>query len=235
MARVLRLPERLLAVAEFIEKGAAVADIGTDHGYLPVYLAQNGLARFIIASDISAGSLKSALRSATDYGVADKITFIAAPGLQGVSDTEVDTVVVAGLGGETIADILISSPWTKNRDARLILQPQSKKIELCAFLLENGYCLLDARLACDNNRFYVVLLVKGGKSDSMLAPEAELLARLVYRRDPLFLDYLDDLSVKTNRALSGMKKSGAPGIINMLMKLALYDALKEEYENANGK
>ena len=222
-----------MAVAGFIEKGASVADIGTDHGYLPVYLAQNGLARNIIASDISAGSLKSALRSAAIYGVEGKITFVAAPGLQGVDEAEVDTVVISGLGGETIADILKESPWTKHRGVRLILQPQSKKTELCGFLRENGYCLHDARLAFDNNRYYIVILAKGGKPDSLLEPEPELLARLMFRRDPLFTGYISDLIAKTSRALSGMKKPGAPGIINMVAKLALYNALKEEYENAD--
>jgi tRNA (adenine22-N1)-methyltransferase len=115
-----------MAIASFIHRGASVADIGTDHGFLPVYLAQNGLARSIIASDISAGSLEAARRSATNYGVSDKITFIVAPGLSGIKETDVDTIVIAGLGGETIAAILNEAPWTRYSDIKLILQPQSK-------------------------------------------------------------------------------------------------------------
>jgi len=226
----LKLPDRLMAVAGFIENGSAVVDIGTDHGYLPVYLALNGIARDIIASDISAGSLESARRSAAKYGVSDKISFITAPGLSGVNETEADTVVIAGLGGETIADILKDAPWTKDRDVRLILQPQSKIVDLCGFLRESGYALLDAELSRDRNRFYVVILAVGSKSDSVLEPEFELYARLMFKRDPLFLSYMDDRIVKTRRALDGMKKAVAPDAINTALKLAVYIGLKEEFE-----
>jgi len=234
----IKLPERLMAVSGFIEKGACVVDIGTDHGYLPVYLAQNGLASSIVASDISAGSLDSARRSAAKYGVSDKITFTVAPGLSGVGENETDTVVISGLGGETIADILKDAPWTKNRDISLILQPQSKIVELCNFLRESGYSLLDAKLTLDSDRFYVIMLAAGGISDSILAPEIELYARLIYRRDPLFPRYMDDLAAKTRRALNGMKKSGTPGFkeyAKITYKLATYKGLKEKFENADSK
>jgi len=227
-----------MAVSGFIRKGASVVDIGTDHGYLPVYLAQTGLANSIIASDISAGSLNSARRSAAKYGMSDKITFVTAPGLSGVSEKEADTVVIAGLGGETIAGILKDAPWTKHRGVSLILQPQSKIVELCSFLRKSGYSLLDAQLSRDSNRFYVIMPVAGGKSDSTLSPEFELYARLMYRRDPLFPRYMDDLAEKTRRALNGMKKSGAPGFMEhakTAYKLAAYTGLKEEFENANRK
>jgi len=222
-----------MAVAGFIEKGASVADIGTDHGYLPVYLAQNGLAHSITASDISTGSLESARRSAAAYNVTDKITFVAAPGLQCVDGETTDTVVISGLGGETIAAILKDAPWTKERGIRLVLQPQSKKNELCVFLRKNGYCIQDAKLAYDNGRFYIAILAKGGKTDSIQEPEPELLKRLMSRRDPLFTGYMDDIIAKTRRALSGMKKSSAPDVADTTARLALYEGLKEEYTNAD--
>ena len=233
MERLLKLPSRLMAVADFIEKGAAVADIGTDHGYLPVYLAQNGLARNIIASDISTGSMEAALRSASNYNVSDKITFIVAPGLSGINEANSDTVVIAGLGGETISDILRESPWIKHQHIRLILQPQSKINELCVFLRENGYLVCDAKIALDNDRFYVVILVKTGKAVSIEEPEIELLARLMHRRDPHFTDYLDVLIARAQRVLDGLSKSGAPDVLNMALRLSNYYSLKEEYKNAN--
>ena len=230
MQRTLKLSDRLMAVARFIENGALVADIGTDHGYLPVYLAQNGLARSIIASDISEGSLRSARQSAARHGVSEKIAFVAAPGLDGIGETETDTVVIAGLGGETIAGILDGAPWTKRGGVRLILQPQTKTSGLCSYLRENGYRVRDAELARENDRFYVVLLVKGGASDSALEPEVELLARLMFKRDPLIRGYLDSLIERTSRALEGMNKSSAPDVLNMALKQAVYIGLKEEYE-----
>jgi len=156
--RLIKLSGRLQTIADFIEEGAAVADIGTDHGFLPVFLAQTGRASRIIASDMSAGSLMAARRSAGKYDVGEKIEFIVAPGLSGVSEADVDTIVIAGVGGETIIGILEGAPWTK-KGKRLILQPQTKKAELLGFLYENGYTVLETAQTQDRGREYTVLLV----------------------------------------------------------------------------
>jgi len=160
MERKIKLPERLKTIADCIPPGAAVVDVGSDHGYLPVYLAINGLARRIIASDMSSGSLGAARRSAAKYGVTDMIEFVVAPGLSGVAENEVDTVVIAGVGGKTIAGILRDAPWTKS-GTRLILQPQTKKDELRRFLEENGYAIRETKLTHDRGREYVVILAVG--------------------------------------------------------------------------
>jgi len=218
-----------MTIAGFVEPGASVVDVGTDHGYLPVYLAQNGLADSIIASDMSVGSLDKARLSATKYGVSDKITFITAPGLSGIDGSNTDTVIIAGLGGETIAEILAGAQWTKRRDIKLIVQPQSKIREFCVFLRESGYSIRNAQLANDNDRLYVVILACGGSSDSILEPELELLTRLIFRRDPLLAGYLDDLITKTRRELDGMKKSSVPDMLDVALRLSVYVSLKEEY------
>ena len=226
----LKLPDRLMTIAGFIRAGSSVADIGTDHGLLPVYLAVNGLAQRITASDISAGSLDSARRSAVAYGVAGAITFVNAPGLDGVNETDTDTIVIAGLGGETIADILRHAPWVKKNGVSLILQPQSKIEELCRWLRESAFIIRGAKLALDNGRYYVVMLVTGGEPDSILEPELELLARLMHGRDPLFADYIDDLIRRTRRALDGMKTGSAPDVLRTALKLSVYIGLKEANE-----
>ena len=159
MQRIKKLPERLKTIAGFIGPGASVIDVGTDHGYLPVYLAQTESARRIIASDISAGSLGAARRAAEKYGLSDRIEFIVAPGLTGVSEADVDTIVIAGMGGETIAGILEASPWAVNC-RRIILQPQTKIEELRCWLRENGYAIQEEKQARDRGRDYTVLFVK---------------------------------------------------------------------------
>jgi len=224
-----RLSDRLSAIAGYINNGASVADIGTDHGLLPVYLAHNGFARRIIASDISADSLGAARRTAAKYGAAGLIEFSVASGLESINETDVDTIVLAGIGGETIARILIGAPWTKN-DKRLILQPQSKSVELCIWLRENGYTILDSQLAFENERYYIIMLAEGGVSDSKLEPELELMARLMYNNDPLFTSYLESLIVRTQKAVDGMKGSGSPDTLNMALRLSVYLSLKEAHE-----
>jgi len=227
MERAIKLPERLMVIAGYIEKDAAVADIGTDHGFLPAYLAQNKLARRIIASDISAGSLDSARRTAEKFGVTKMISFAVAPGLEGLDEKTADTVVIAGVGGETIAGILRDAPWTREHGVSLILQPQSKTGELCLWLRKSGYIIRNAKLAFDSGRIYVIMLIRGGDSDSELEPELELLTRLMYNRDPLFKSYLDELIIRTRSVLDDMKNSGTPDLLDIALRLSVYLSLKE--------
>ena len=159
----IKLTKRLQALADLVEKGASVADIGTDHGYLPVYLAQTHAYGKIFASDVSAASLAAAHRSAADYDVLEAITFITAPGLVGIIPKDTDTIVIAGLGGETIINILENAPWTKNHNVTLILQPQSKIDLLSRFLYDNGYEIKQTKSIIDKRKHYTVFLVTGEK------------------------------------------------------------------------
>jgi len=148
-----------MALADLIDNGASVADIGTDHGHLPVYLAQNHKAAGIIASDISAASLSSARSSAQEYDVTDAITFLVTPGLDDIDPEDVDTVVIAGMGGETILKILKDAPWTKSGRVKLILQPQSKVDLLCRFLYDNEYKIMKTLSVHDKGKNYTIIHV----------------------------------------------------------------------------
>jgi len=160
----IKLSTRLKALAELIRKDAAVADIGTDHGYLPVFLAQTGTAKRIIASDISSASLSSARRSAEVFDVSEAITFHVANGLDGIASTDVDTIVIAGLGGETILSILEKAPWTKSHNITLILQPQTKIDLLSRFLYDNGYEIIQTKSVIDKRKSYTIILATGERT-----------------------------------------------------------------------
>ena len=160
MKRV-KLTDRLKAVADLIDDGASVADIGTDHGHLPAYLALKKSVRRIIAADISADSLNAARRTAADHDVTKSITFLATPGLDQISPDEIDTVVIAGLGGETILNILKDAAWTCKHDKKLILQPQSKAYLLFRFLYDTGYDIKTIRYVKDRGKRYIVILAGG--------------------------------------------------------------------------
>jgi len=158
----IKLSKRLQAIADMIKYDAAVADIGTDHGYLPVFLAQTGRVKRIIASDVSKASLSTARRSAMEYNITEEITFRVVPGLDGITRADVDTVVIAGLGGETVVSILESAPWTKSHDVTLILQPQTKIALLCKFLYDNGYEIIQTKSVLEKRKHYTIILA-GGK------------------------------------------------------------------------
>ena len=157
--KYIKLSNRLRALADLIDNGAAVVDIGSDHGHLPVYLAQSRKTARIIASDISAASLSAARRFAKEYNVTESITFMVAPGLDAITASDVDTIVIAGLGGETILQILENAPWTKNGAVRLILQPQSKIDLLCRFLYNNGYEIKETKSVVDKGKSYTIIVV----------------------------------------------------------------------------
>jgi len=159
----IKLTKRLKAIADLIRTDAAVADIGTDHGFLPVYLAQAGTVKRIIASDISAASLSAARKSAIENDVNKDITFLVTPGLDGITHTDVDTVIIAGLGGETILTILERAPWTKSHGVTLILQPQTKIALLCRFLYDNGYEFIQIKSILEKGKHYTVFLVGNTK------------------------------------------------------------------------
>jgi tRNA (adenine22-N1)-methyltransferase len=122
----MKLSPRLKLLADFAAEGKRIADVGTDHGYLPVWLALYGRTESIAATDIRIGPLQSAICKAREAGVLDRIRFVLCDGLccDGAQDT--DTVIIAGMGGETIAAILKRAVWTTS-GVRLILQLRQKR------------------------------------------------------------------------------------------------------------
>jgi tRNA (adenine22-N1)-methyltransferase len=153
----MNLDKRLGTVAALVRHGARVADIGTDHAYLPVYLLQAGVCPSAIASDIGEGPLEAARHTVTAAGLTDKISLRLGDGLAGIAPDEAEDIVIAGMGGETIAAILQAAPWVKNPALRLILQPMTRAEDLRCWLLQNGFSVLQERLVQDGRHLYPVL------------------------------------------------------------------------------
>ncbi len=157
----IKLTPRLMAAAELVEPGARVADVGTDHGYLPVWLRQQGRSPCVIASDLRPDPLASARASASRFGVTG-IDFRLCPGLEGIRPREVDTVVIAGMSGETMVSILSEAAWDWE-GKRLILQPMTKRPELLAWLYENDLHLCRETLVPEQEKLYWVLCAEAGR------------------------------------------------------------------------
>jgi tRNA (adenine22-N1)-methyltransferase len=203
MMKQLKLSNRLQTVAEMLGEAAGVVDVGTDHGYLPAWLALCGTARRIVATDIREGPLRRARETAGEYGVSDRIEFIQTDGLDGVGADGLDTVILAGMGGETILRILEKAPWTRGRGVRCVLQPQTKTDLLTAWLARNGFRISDTALAEDDRRLYLIITAEAGETGAFREP----LELLRTKRDPLLPRYLAGLLVKTRRALDGLERS----------------------------
>lgn len=193
------LSARLQTIASLVEPGAAVIDVGTDHGRIPVWLAQSGVAARVLATDIRPGPLAGAAALAEKTGMGERVTLRLTDGLAGICPDGWDTVIIAGMGGETIASILAAAPWTRN-GVRLILSPHSKRAVLRRFLTENGYRILSERLTEDAGRIYPILTAEGGSSGSYTPAELQLGKLEQIAGDGLFGPYLDGCIARAEKA-----------------------------------
>lgn len=154
----LPLSDRLLACCGFVHPGDRVADVGCDHGYLSIHLLQTGVASHVYASDVRQGPLSSAKRNAAIYGITEKIDFFLSDGVQNLP-RDFDTLVCAGMGGDTMISILSAAPWLKSDRYRLILQCQSKTPDLRRYLSENGWEIKQETVLRDGRFLYTVMEV----------------------------------------------------------------------------
>lgn len=206
-------------MCELASGAKCAADIGTDHGYAAIWLLLHGAER-VTAADIRPGPLAAARLNAEEYGFGGRIRFELCDGLDFEGAEEHDTVLIAGMGGETIAGIIARAGWTR-LGARLILQPQTKLDELIETLRESGYALETAKLAEEGGRLYTALAVRGGEGGFTSAEDALLAAS-----DPLLPRWLDMRIAKERRILMALEsaaterdKSGALALLSRLEAL----------------
>lgn len=203
---MIKLTKRLEAIKNHISVGANVIDVGTDHGYIPVYLAVNDMAESIIAADINSGPLSKARELAKENDVTDKMSFVLTDGLKGI-EPGADTIIIAGMGGETIISILEAAPWVQKNGVKLILQPQSKISDLTLWLAENGFAVRSCELVYEREKYYIIMEVTAGKVvqeafDSMYAEKLLLKAH-----DPILPEYLDNLIRRQKHIVKGLEES----------------------------
>lgn len=158
--RLFSLDKRLSLCASFVREGAKLADIGTDHAYLPVWLVSNGIIRNALACDINEGPLNSGKADVIKYGLSQQIELRLSDGLKNVAENDADDIVIAGMGGELIAKILSECTWAKTEGKHYILQPMTKAEILIKYLYENGFEII-TQSACEcDNKHYTVMLVQ---------------------------------------------------------------------------
>ena len=207
--RELELSPRLRALADRVPAGARLADIGTDHAYLPVALLLSGRIPWAAASDVREGPLERGRETARLWGAEENISFRCCDGLAGIDPQETDTVVIAGMGGMLIARILAAAPWTRNKT--LLLQPMSTQPQLRRWLTEHGYVIQEETVVREEHKFYVILTVTGGASTPYTDGELWAGRQKPGTHDPQRLAYLDQLIHRRTRALAGMRRgSGLP-------------------------
>lgn len=221
------LTPRLALAASLVPEGARLADIGTDHGKLPVKLLLEGRVRSAIGSDIRPGPLAHAARNAEEHGVILPLRLAA--GLAGIAPEECDTITIAGMGGETIADILAEAPWTRAGAHLLILQPMTMLPVLRLWLAANGYRTGAECLCREGEKFYLVIAARGGGKARRLTP-LEALAPEALLADSLAEPYLAALLRRERAALRGMCAGRRVEPERIAAQQALTEALERRLE-----
>lgn len=204
-----KLSPRLQLLADMIPQGANVIDVGTDHGYLPIWLLENGKIDHAIAADIGIGPLAAAERHAQKAGVKEKLRLVCCDGLSAFSPKEADTIVIAGMGGETIQRILQETPWISRVD-RFLLQPMSKQAKLRAWLVQHRFFLNREFLVQEGENIYTIWEVLPGIMRSLRPAELELGVLPRMQQDPLFPVYLEQTYARLRRAADGISRASAP-------------------------
>ena len=228
----LELTPRLRLLADWVPSGARLADVGTDHAYLPVWLRLHGRVASAIACDLREGPLARARETGRIWG-ADGVDYRLGNGLAVVSPEEADTIVIAGMGGENIAAILARAPWTAGGDHTLLLQPQTRAEVLRAFLAENGYAIRREALVEDRGVLYPVMEAGGGEMSLTLG---QLHGGAALLRDPLGERYIIGKIIRLQTAVAGLNRSGggqekADRLREIITALL---SMREEWRRADG-
>lgn len=235
MAEKLDMGPRLRAIAALTPEGCGcLADIGTDHGYIPVSLLLEGRVKRAVAADIGAMPLDHARRTAAACGVEENLDFRLGDGLSVLEPGEADVIVIAGMGGDAITEILSAAPWSR-AGPLLLLQPMSKAEVLRAWLPLNGYEVFREELVQDKGVLYPILSVRGGE----MAPASDVQAwgGFLLDRDPLWGLYIADRLLRLRRAASGLEKARDPALAEkrrrMLSIISQLEEKKGEWARAN--
>lgn len=153
----IKLDDRLSAVASLVRNGKRVADIGTDHGYLVAYLVENGMCPSGIAADLRKGPLDNARQTVIEQGLSEKIELILSDGLTNIPSDACDDIVIAGMGGNLIAEILENAPWVKDEKINIVAQPMTHAEVLRQWFVDNGFTITKEKTATDGKRYYCII------------------------------------------------------------------------------
>ena len=203
----MQLTPRLEAAVSLIPKGTVIADIGTDHAYIPVHTCETGWCPSAIAADIVPGPLAAAKAHVAGAGLSDRIDCRLGDGLTCVETGEADGAVICGMGGSLMIKILHQSYdlWQSLKFG--VLQPQSDSGDLRRFLYEAGWHIEDEKMVIDDGRLYELLRAVPGKAEALPDWQYELGPVNWQRRDGLLVRKIEILMETKGRILAGLKKS----------------------------
>ncbi|MGB9809298.1 MAG: tRNA (adenine(22)-N(1))-methyltransferase, partial [Caldanaerobacter sp.] len=186
----MRLTKRLKTIVKYVPKGVKLADIGTDHGFIPIYLVKNGIVERVIATDLNWGSLKRAIENIEKEGLKENIDTRLGDGLKVLKAYEVEVAIIAGMGGLLIIKILEEGKEIAKTIKRFIFQPMKDADKLRRYLLYEGYKICEEDLVKERDKFYEIIVAEHGRQEIKDEVYYEIGPKLVENSHPLLKEYL---------------------------------------------
>ena len=217
------LSQRLISIANMVTPGNRFADIGCDHGFLAMYLIDSGICPSGIASDLREGPLLAARTHIQNAGMADRIKACLGDGLEAINPGEIQTIILAGMGGPLMMKILSDRPEVRDSASEIIIEPQSRMIDVRSGIIEQKLCILDEDMVFEDGKYYPVLKLAPAKKGCTFVDESEAVlidftedvreeirmqygTSLIYKSHSVFKDFLNfeyEVGMDVCKKLSG--------------------------------
>jgi len=211
----IKLDDRLFSVASLVRQGSVVADIGTDHAYLLCYLIEKGVSPCGIAADINKGPLNNARQTVIDCGITDKVQLILSDGLKSIPENSADDIVLAGMGGILITEIIDCADWVKDEKVNIIAQPMTHAEVLREYFCKNGFKINKEITSTDGKRLYVAI----NASYTGLIYDYEksyyYLGKLLKNNDEITKKYIEKMISSLEKKLKAQKKAKIEGAFEL--------------------
>ncbi len=204
----IKLDNRLLSVASLVRKGSVVADVGTDHAYVVAYLIENGIIEKAIASDINKGPLENARQTLIDCGIFDKAELVLSDGLKNIKENSADDIVIAGMGGILISEILEKAPWIKNKNIHIVAQPMTHAETLRKWLCDNRFEIKREVASTDGKRLYVAISAEYTGINTDKNKAYYYVGELLQNNDELSEKYIDKTLTALQKKYTAQQNAG---------------------------
>lgn len=230
----MKLSKRLEMVASFVPQGSKVADIGTDHGYVPIYLVSHGIADSAVAVDVKAGPLRRAAAHVKEAGLFEHISIRLSDGLEKLEAGEADCAVIAGMGGELMIHIMEEGRRLWRDMGCWVLSPQSEQEKVRRFLIDRHFSIDRDCMLKDDGKYYTVMAASGGRRAEE-APDTDGLVRRgsldwkeahyrygqipIRQKDPILMEYLEKEEMQLKQILRTLEHGKTPKAIGRCREL----------------
>lgn len=208
----MELSKRLQAVADLVGKNYVVADVGTDHGYIPIYLIESGKCEKAFAMDVNEGPLLRAKEHIEMHGLADQITTRLSDGVKALQISECESVVVAGMGGALAIKIMEEGKEIFKNLKEFVLQPQSELEKVRQYLVENDFQIVDEDMVLEDGKFYPMMKVVNARTSQYSLVELRYGRILLNKKHPVLKMFLEKEVIKKEMIISNLQSQQAEHI-----------------------